>query len=277
MRFARGLFVFLFFILLTQGVYAFSNESVNAKIEIDKIEVGMAELQSRDIPVNRINESYQEVLQLYSAQMALEASRKSGDYDLIMEYVLEIEKIKEDALRADDELEIFLETYDSIGKESDLSEMDEEYSEVIVSFSDERFEDTLELINSGYSRISEIQSSQTAMNLFYSTASKSIDDFVKDNWIIIIIISIGGAVVLFVFDKSISAWMTRRRLHHLTVKRESVNRLIKGLQKEYFKTKSISGLEYKTKLKTFNDMILEINRQVPLLKAEIIRSGRKSR
>lgn len=265
-------FVFAFCLLLfIQGVCALSNESINAQMAINTAQIDIQEMQSRDIPVNRVNESYQEALQLYSAQMSLESSRKNADYKLVMEYTDDISKIKDSSFLAQDELKIFLETYNSAKNEINLSDMDNDYRSIINSFNDERFEETPALIDKGYDQLSEIQSSQTALKIFYSTASKSVKDFLKDNWITILSTITGIFVLLIIFQNTIRIWRTKRRIYHLNMKKQALGGLIKRLQRDYFKTKKLSSLEYKTKLKTFNNMILEINRQIPLLKVDVVK------
>jgi len=62
-------------------------------------------------------------------------------------------------------------------KQANLSAMQDDYNAIILSFNQERFEDTLTLINKGYDDISNIQSSQTAVNAIYLATSRSVKDF----------------------------------------------------------------------------------------------------
>ena len=232
-------------------------------------------MQLRNIPINRVNESYQDAVQLYAAQTALERTSKKADFNLVIRYATNVNDVKKIAFKADDELKIFLENYNSISEEVNLSEMDEDYNAIINSFNSERFEDTLELIDVGYERLSEVQSSQTTIKLFYSATSRSVKVFLKDNWLWLVTSFIATLLFLLIFKTALSKLQTLRKMKHLDLQKNTINYLIKNLQKSYFKTKKTSELEYRIKLKKFNEMILDINRQIPLLKEEMIKLTKK--
>ena len=127
--------IFLFLISSSLALTPkFSNESIQAKEAINQIEKDILEMTSKNIPINRVNESYQEALQIYSAQIALEEKGGSADYKIVMKDALEVSLVKKNALEAKDELEVFKETFMNSEKEANLSEMQEEYNQIIVSF-----------------------------------------------------------------------------------------------------------------------------------------------
>ena len=49
-------------------------------------------------------------------------------------------------------------------------------------FDEERFEETITLVDEGYKRLSEIEASQTTVRLFYSTTTKTLKTFFIENW-----------------------------------------------------------------------------------------------
>ncbi len=252
-----------------------SNESIQAKEALVQVEKDIFEMIDKNISINRVNETYQEALQLYSAQFALEEKGSKANYKLIIEYASEISSIKKTALEASDNLKIFVETFEKAEKDTNFSEMQEEYNQVIISFNEERFEDTLKLINQGYNRISEIQSSQTALNSFYLANSRIIKNFFKENWLRIIIILSLTLFFILIFWNNLKKLRMRMRFNHLTTQKKALNTLIQNMQESYFKTKKLSETEYDIKLKKFKELIRDIDRQIMVLKEDIFKVKKK--
>ena len=267
------------FLIFIQSSLAFSttqsNESIQAKESLAQAEKGIFEMMEKNISINRVNETYQEALQLYSAQFALEEKGSKANYKLIIEYVSEIGSIKENALEANDELKIFVETYQDAEKTTNLSEMQDDYNNILASFQDERFEDTPTLINQGYDRISEIQSSQTALNSFYLATSSTIKNFFRENWLRILIILSLTLFFVLIFWNNLKKLRMRMKFNHLMTQKKALNTLIQNMQKSYFKTKKLSETEYTIKLKKFKELIRDIDRQIMVLKEEMFKVKKK--
>lgn len=271
----------MFFSVLVQSSSAAttksSNESVQAKDSLSQAEKDIIEMVERNISIARVNETYQEALQLYSAQLALEEKGGRADYKLVLSYTSDINSIKKTAIQASDELTIFKETYVEAEMHANLSEMREEYDSIILSFKDERYEDTLELIKKGYDRISEIQSSQTALNSFYSATSRTIKNFFIKNWLKLLIICSVILFLILVFWNNFKKLMFRVKLNNLFIQKKAINRLLKNMQESYFKTKKLSESEYNIKLKKFKELIRDIDRQIMVLKEDIFKFKRSNK
>jgi len=267
------------FLIFIQSSLAFSttqsNESIKAKESLAQAEKDIFEMMKKNISINRVNETYQEALQLYSAQFALEEKGSKANYKLIIEYASEIGSIKENALEANDELKIFVETYQDAEKTTNLSEMQDDYNNILASFQDERFEDTPTLINQGYDRISEIQSSQTALNSFYLATSSTIKNFFRENWLRILIILSLTLFFVLIFWNNLKKLRMRMKFNHLMTQKKALNTLIQNMQKSYFKTKTLSETEYTIKLKKFKELIRDIDRQIMVLKEEMFKVKKK--
>jgi len=257
------------------SIIKLSNESIQAKESLAQAERDISEMIERNIPINQVNESYQETLQLYFAQLALEEKGSKADYKLVMKHTLKISSIKKTSLEANDELKIFMGTFKETEKNTDFSEFEEEYNQIILSFNEERFEDTLNLIDKGYKRISEIQSSQTALNLFYLTTTKTIKNFFKKNWTKLIIICSAIIFFILIFHAQLKKLKLRMQFNHLTAQKKALDGLIKEMQKNYFKLKTISEAEYNIKLKKFKELIREINRKLMVLKEDRFKIKKK--
>lgn len=270
-------FLFLFLILFLGNVHALSNESVQAKNALENAREDIWEMQEKNIPVNRVNESYQDALQIYSAQILLEERNRNADYDVIIEYTEEINNIKEVAIQAKDELKLFVEKYEELSQDTNFSEFEEQYNSTINSFYDERFEETLFMINEGYEKMMEIHSSQTATKVFYLTTTKTLKNFFLNYWIHIIIFIFGVSVVIFVLWNRIVWIRIKRKLHHFEVQKKTVNGLIKKLQKAYFKTRKISETEYRIKVQKYEELLREIERKTMVLREELYKKKNNDR
>jgi hypothetical protein len=269
------------FLIFIQNSLAFSttqsNESIQAKESLAQAEKDIFEMMEKNISINRVNETYQEALQLYSAQFALEEKGSKANYKLIIEYASEIGSIKKNALEANDELKIFVETYQDAEKTTNLSEMQDDYNNILASFQDERFEDTPNLINQGYDRISEIQSSQTALNSFYLANSSTIKNFFRENWLRILIILSLTLFFVLIFWNNLKKLRMRMKFNHLMTQKKALNTLIQNMQKSYFKTKKLSETEYTIKFIKFKELIRDIDRQIMVLKEDIFKTKRRKK
>ena len=268
--------IFLVFtIVFINQVSALSNESIQAKEALNQAEKNIFEMIEINIPINRVNETYQEALQLYLAQLALEEKKGNVNYDLVIKYASDINSIKEKGIQSNDELKIFKETFEEISKETNLSEMEEEYNALLQSFDEERFEDTLKLINSGYDRISEIQSSQTALNSFYNATSKTIKNFFVNNWLKLLIIFSVALILLLIFKTNLKKLKMRIKFNNLHTQKKAINNLLENIQKDYFKTRKMSEADYKIRIKKFKELIRDIDRQIMVLKEDLFKLNKK--
>ncbi len=268
-------------LFLISGSFALNtianNESIQAKSTLNQAEKDISEMMSKNISILRVNETYQEAVQLYSAQLALEEKNGRADYKLVIEYASKISSIKKIALEADDELIVFKKNYENAEKQANLSGMQEDYNQIILSFNEERFEDTLNLIKKGYDRISEIQSSQTAMNLVYLATSRTIKNFFIKNGLKIVIIGGIALFLLLIFWNTLTRLRMRIKLNNLIMQKKAINGLIKEMQETYFKSKKMSETEYKIKLKNYEEFIRDIERQIMVLKEETFKINKKAK
>ena len=253
-----------------------SNESLHANDLITNATICFNEMLSHSIPIQRANSSLQEAKQFYEAQLSLEQTTRKADYKIIFNKAETVCKIKEDAIKSKDELKIFEETYEQAKQNSNLSAMEKDYQKIINSFNEERFEETIKLINQGYKTLIEIEASQTKLRLFYNTITSSLKNFLKENWKKLSIISIVIIIILTIFWATLKRLRIKLKIRKLETKKQTLYNLIKKLQYEYFKTKKLSEIEFRVKIQTFKEMIRDIDRQIPLLKEEIFKLFRKT-
>ncbi|MEK6850695.1 MAG: hypothetical protein AABX85_03920 [Nanoarchaeota archaeon] len=253
------------------AVKLLTNTSIEARDALLQSEKDIQEMQRKNISILRVNETFQEAQQIYEAQLSLEKDGRLADYKIVLRATKSISQVKDSALKARDELKIFREAYVDAGKTYDLSSMQADYNEIEKSFSEERFEDTLSLIDGGYAKISEIQSSQTAFNLYYEATSKTLKKFFEDNWPKMLIIAVLIVIALILSWTMIKKLRIRSKLKNLNLQKATLYGLIKKLQYNYFETKKISEGEFSVKLEHFKEMLRDIDRQIPLLREDLFK------
>ena len=252
-----------------------SNASLSAKGLIIDAQNCIVEIETRGLKVSRVNESLQQALQLYSAQIALEQKGSGADYKLVNQSAVEVCTVRDVALKAQDEFLVFNESYTNSINQFDLSSMNGDYVGLIKSFDEERFEDSVKLIDKCYTDLSNLESSQTSFRLYYSTTTKTIKDFFVNNWKSLSSWTAIIIILLIVFWKTLKRRLIKRRIDNLYIRKKSVNELIKKMQYEYFKTKKMSEMEYTVKLRTFSDLLRDIERQIPEMNEKLAKIGKE--
>jgi len=261
--------------ILILPIFAISQEGLEAGKALENAGKEISEMQERGISTSRVNETFNEAKEKYLAQKIIDEQNKNADYSKIIEYTEEISKIKETSFQAQDELEIFVETYQETSKKINLSEMKGHYNKTIKSLNDERFEETIELIDEGYQEISEIESQQTALKAFYSSTYETIKTFITTNWKILSAIFVILIVFFLSMKKTLKRIKIRRKLKKLEFRKKVLNHLIAKLQKEYFENKGSNETEYTIRIEQFKKMIRDINREIPTLREEIEKTKTK--
>ena len=261
-----SLFLFLF---LFSYVSAQSNQSMNASSAIADAQKKMDVLVLRAIPTARANDSLNQAIQLYAAQFALENTGKQADYTVVFRYLNDFSTINENALKAQDELTVFNKVLANDSKDYNFSSMNDQIVELNISFTEQRFEDTLTLVNQAYDKMYEIESGQTKLDLFYSTATKTLKQFFIDNWKEISIIFAILIISIIIFWKSINTWNIKKKIRALQIQKDVLVDLIKKLQYSYFKKGTISETEFNTRLGTFKEITRDLDRKIPLLKEDL--------
>jgi hypothetical protein len=223
----------------------------------------------------RINDTYQKAYQVYQAQVSLEEKNKKGDYTIVLSYSQEMQNIAKTAFKANDEIKIFEEAYKDTTSEKiselaqDYADLEQAYNKIKLAFQEERFEDSLTLIDEGYAKLSEVQSKQTTARLLYSATTRTLKNFIQTNWKIILTFLVVIILILIVFQTAIRQYLIKKKINNLYIRKDTLNSLVKKLQNDYFKTKKISETEYHVKTDKFKEMIRDIDRQIPLLKEDL--------
>jgi hypothetical protein len=260
-------------------VYAQETQNLTAKDQaslcLNESETYFMELIDANFSTNRVNDTLKEMKNLYEAQVEL-SKRKNDDFSLILPYCKEISKIKEDAFNTIDEYKALMEFYNEFLEEGmNTSSIDQMIQNIRFEIESERYERVKPLIDEAYEEIVEVKSKHTALNLFYSATSRTFKDFFIENWVYL---SGGtGIIILFymIYKSAITRMWIKRKIKNAELKKKTLKGLIQKAQRDYFEKGNLSSGDYGTKTKKFAELIREIDRDLPLLKEELIRTSNK--
>lgn len=279
-NFSIRIFFLLFMLSLVQ--FAFAAETIlvssqNASNCLNEASMIMQDLASKNFSVSRINDTLTQANILYDAQKVLEQKKQKTDFSLITTRCDEIKKISEMATTNRDavnSLKIFYQ--ESLTSEMNTSSVDEIINSIDFEMASERYEKVQPLIDQAYQEIIDVKAKSTALSLFYESTTKGIKNFVKKNWITILVVLVAAITLLLIFRVKIGAWWIKRKIKSLNLRKQTIKKLMMKAQQGYFQTGNISEADYQIRIKNWAELIRDIDREIPMLYEELSRLTRTS-
>lgn len=260
--------IILIIALLAFSVFSFSDLANEMKIKIALAEENALSLQNEGLQTVRYNDTLLLAKEYYKAAVEAEQNGQEQDYQSVKDKLNELSEIKSNAFKTLDELHALRLTIDQ-NNDINLTSVEEIYSRAEEELKNERYEKSLELIDSDYQKISELKALDTKLKAFYSATSKTIGYFFKTWWKEIIYAVLGTFLFLLITYRQISRSILKSKIKNLERRKESVRNLIAETQKLYFSKGSMSDTDYEIRTKKYAELIRDINRQIPLLKEEL--------
>jgi hypothetical protein len=245
-----------------------SKEAIEMQSVLNQSEKEMAELIEKGLTVVRYNDTLGIAQQTYEAQLALEQAGGKTDFSIVFQKINELKSIKKNALVTFDELRALELTVNQTSG-IDMQPVLDIYNQAKEAFDSERYEESKELIDKTYEKISEMEAFDTKLKAFSDAVSKSVIGFIKEHWKIITVIVIALAIIITLTYEKVMIDITRNRIKGLEIRKQSIQNLIAQTQKDYFETGKVSESTYKTRTAKYAEFIRDINRQIPLLKEEL--------
>lgn len=226
--------------------------------------------------VLRINDTIKQAVSLYDAQITLMEKKTKYDFSLSIETCESAKNVSVIAYEVRDEINALLKFYnDSYSSGINFSSIDLMIKNIQEDFQNEKYEEARENIDPVYSEIVNLKASNTALNLFYQTTTRTILGFFIQNWIIILSVLIVLTVLFFIFKRAITRFLIKRKISGLEVRKTTLKDLIMKTQKEYFEKGGMSEGSYTIRTKKFSELIRDIDRQIPLLKEKLLKVSRR--
>lgn len=266
--------IFLFFFLNLSYISAEENitEKTQAELCLNNSNAILYEIIQNNFSYVRVNDSLIKAQSLYDAQVLFEQEGAKFNYSLILQYCNEINQIRESAFDSYDTFNSLEKFYAStITSEMNSSEIDKIIMEIEGELASERYEKVSPLIDKAYEKIAETKSSYTRLNLFYASTTRGLRNFFIKNWKTSLIVLIVFLLFFSIFNKRIRKQIILRKIEKLELRRATLQDLIKQTQKDYFQFGNMSEGNYNLRTKKFAEFIRDIDRQVPLLKEQLVR------
>jgi hypothetical protein len=269
--------IFLFSISFMSSADS-SNETIKNQslICLNESYTVMHDMSVAGFNVIRVNDSIKQAQLLYNSQQVLFEKKAKYDFSSIIDYCIEIKNIQLNATFARDEFNALLVFYNSsIVEGMNTASIDKILNEIRDEIKNERYEKVKPLVDSAYNEIINVKSSYTALNVFIDSTTRSFARFLKENAIAIIVTILVLAILFFTFRIRILKWILSRKIMYLELRKKTIKELVMKTQKDYFERGTMAEGEYNIKVKKFAELIRDIDRQIPLLREDLIKLEKK--
>ena len=267
-----------------------SDEVISLGKDLNLARQDMSEMIESGFNILRFNDTLTLAEQIYLAQNILSSTGGKTDYLLVENKIEELKTLKEDAYTAMDELNT-LELSINQTEDIDLEPVKEIYNSAKTALLDERYEETITLVEDAYEKISELKSFKEKLDAFSDATSQGIIDHLKaenvvvslalnknvQNWQIYLTLTIIIILSLLWAHSKITIFILKIKISHLESRKDSIRELVARTQTEYFESGKISEATYRTRTKKYGELVRDINRQIPLLREEVQMRARKKR
>jgi hypothetical protein len=266
MRYPAALLIVM--LLLPVMASALSDTGTETGALLESAESDMLNMIEQGLSVTRYNDTLQLAKQMYEGQVGLDDGINIPDYSIVDEKVDELAELRDNAFRAMDELKALKITINQTA-DIDRSSVLDIMGEAEEELNSERYEQCLKLIDRAYERISELEAIQTKIVAFYEATSRTVVQFLLATWREVAVAIFTAVIIFFLTRNRIKTMLIKRRIRGLERRRDSIKYLVGKTQKEYFTKGKISESSYQIRTKKYGELIRDINRQIPLHKAEL--------
>jgi hypothetical protein len=249
-----------------------------AELCLNDSRVILNELIENNLNSQRVNDNLNNAQDIYDAQVVLLEKGRNVDFSLIIPYCDEISKIRKLAFEALDEYSSLRKFYNvSITTDMDSSTIDAIFYEIEEEIDSERYEKVPDLVDKAYEEISKVKSSHTTLNLFYDATTRGIKKFFQENGLVVLISIFLILLFFLIFNKKISTKIIENKINNLELRRKTLQGLMKKTQLDYFQNGIISEGNFNLRTKKFAEFIRDIDREIPLLKEDLVKINRKKK
>ena len=259
-------------VLLCLSTPAYAQTLDEAKASLEKSEATLSEMGSMNFSVSRINDTLAEARNLFVSQELINESGGKPDFSLVLAKTKEIEQIRKDALGAYDEM-IALEKTMAGLTDVNRTLLDSYLTDVKLEFQNERYDKTREKIDAAYARISEQQAFATRLATLLEAGRRNVAGFLFYNWPSLSAGAVAAIALAVVLRSRFSRCRTRRKIDALLTEKRVILDLVKETQRLYFDVGKIPEDTYRIRVKKFGELARDIDRQLPMLRAQLQSGG----
>ncbi len=253
----------------TEIVFNFSQNYLNYQEKSKELRLTIIELREDGFSINRLADELFVLNQLLENNMNLELQNRVANYQKVDEKVRQIELIIINARLAKDEIDTFKLAIQNVEDEVDTQELWGLSNQANAEFNDERYEQCISLIETGYTKIIELQSIEAKASAMADAASKNLANFLRENWFFIILIILIPIILFLLFRKKIKLFFLNKKLEENNSEIIILKEELKKSQTRYFIDGKLSENEFQIKTTIYSEKIRELNRQNALLNEAI--------
>ncbi|MFH1065741.1 MAG: hypothetical protein V1734_04525 [Nanoarchaeota archaeon] len=226
----------------------------------------MEEMQESGFSTVYINDTIiaaKEALQ--KTDTAIKMQYKGFSYEDVIYYTNKVQSTKEkayilaDSIRA---LEIEAEEYKADGIE--IAEAQSLIQEAKTAFENERYEEAESIAEKANISMEQAKSRMT----IGKAIARSARGFFEENWkqiiTLTILILISGTVSGLIIRKKLK----KRKLHILTIEKQTLVEMMKEAQRERFESGKISDFTYRIRMDVYKKKLAEVRRQIPVFEVQ---------
>jgi len=245
-----------------------SDDLLQIRAELDLASTYIPTLKELGFSVVRYNDALIATEELYWEQVTLETNEGEANYLLLNQKLNELKDIREKAYLAFDELAALKIRMD-ITTATNTSPIYELYNKSKVAFHAERYEESLQLTEETYMKISEMEATETKVRAFYDATSRTFTNFMKQNWGKILIGVIILIIISIIIYSPAKKALIEHRIKKLEHRADGIKSLIAESQKEFFDKQTLNESTFHVRIKKYGELLRDIHRQIPLLKEKL--------
>ncbi len=268
-------------ILLISSINALDSSNFSrfdAESAISQSTKVIQELNESGFGTTRANDILTTAKNIYDSQILMEKAKKTTDYSLVLSYTKQISDLQEIAYQAKDIIFSLDEEYSTLKEKAlenrvDISETSSLMNGLLDDYTHERYEEVIEKSDAVEKSILDADAEITTLNVFYSSLSRGITAFVKNNWIGLLVVLV--LLILFIpfYKLVLYKYVLLKKLKKLKAEQDVLKSLIQKSQKDYFEKGKMSEATYHTRIDKYSEMIRDLERQIPLIKEELAKQG----
>jgi hypothetical protein len=261
----------LFLIIVLTLVFASS--FVSAVYNVTENETILACIDNVDSVVSVFEANGFNIVRLVDLRLMIEGSYSAGiSYDSVVAKCNDVDKIYIMAFDARDYTDALTLFYDEIEKENvDMSSVDEMIIQINLEFENERYERIERLVDATYDEIIEIQSSNSALMVFYESTSNKIISFFEDHYKEFSVFVLFLLLMYLIFKKSIRSSSLRQKIRRRELRKDIIKDLIKKTQKQYFSHGKMSEGMYSIRIRKFSEIVRNLDKEIFGFREELLK------
>jgi hypothetical protein len=231
-------------------------------------EAQIAGMQARNFSVSMANDTLSEASQILAAQELINKSGGKPDYSIVMQKANAVGVIEKNAFNAYDELVALEKTVSELA-EDDRAALTPYVEDARAEFYSERYDRVGEKVDVAYQKISEQQALNTRVAAMLDASRRNISGFFYYNWPYVLAAGVILAAFAVVFAGRFTKYRINRKMRLLGMEKDVIMGLIKDTQRMYFELGKISEDMYTVRMQKFEELIRDIERQLPMLREEL--------